>query len=303
MIETARLVTKIYLALTATGFIAFILAGMKPFDALLHIMTTLSTGGFSHFSKSIGTYQSNIFIRIAVMFFMILGATNLTLYYHVRLGGIKRLFRNLEIIALVSLITIGTLIFWGFAGFNLQSLTDSLFNAITSLTTTGFNVDDPAGWNAPTKFLSACLMTVGGTTCSTAGGIKIFRLLIMLKLSIWLFKRMILPEETKLAVKFGDLPVTDDEIKQISGLLMLYFCLLISSTLIFSGAGFTIIDAFFESASALGTVGLSSGITSTDLATGLKGVLIFDMWAGRLEILPVLIAMYPGTWFCRRKAT
>jgi trk system potassium uptake protein TrkH len=303
VIETARLVTKIYIVLTAIGFLAFIVAGMKPFDALLHIMSTLSTGGFSRFSQSIGTYQANIFIRIAVMFFMILGAINLTLYYFVRLGGINRLFKNIEVLVLTSLLIISTLFFWGFAGFSLQSLVDSMFNAITSLTTTGFNVDDPAGWNAQTKFLSACLMTIGGTTCSTAGGIKIFRLLIMLKLAIWLFKKMILPEETKLAIKFGDLPVADDEIKQIFGLLVLYFCLLIGSTIIFSGAGFAVVDAFFESASALGTVGLSSGITSVSLAAGLKGVLIFDMWAGRLEILPVLIALYPGTWFCRRKET
>jgi len=303
VIETARLVTKIYVALTAIGFLIFFVAGMKPFDALLHIMTTLSTGGFSQFPQSIGYYEANIFIRIAVMFFMVLGAINLTLYYFVRLGGIERLFKNHEVIVLISLILVGTLIFWGFTGFNLQSLADSMFNAITSITTTGFNVDESAGWNGQTKFLSACFMTIGGTTCSTAGGVKIFRLVIIMKLVFWLLKRMILPEETKLAIKFGNLPVTDDEIKQIFGLLVLYFCLLFGSTLIFSGAGFAVVDAFFESASALGTVGLSSGITSAGLTPGLKGVLIFNMWVGRLEILPVLIALYPGIWLCRRKAT
>ena len=236
------------------------------------------------------------------MFFMMLGAINLTLYYFIRVDGIHRLFKNLEVLVLVALIMTGTLIFWGFAGFSLHSLPDSMFNTISSITTTGFNADDPAGWNEQTKFLSACLMIIGGTTCSTAGGIKIFRLVIMMKLLIWLFQRMILPEETKLAIKFGDLPVADDEIKQIFGLLVLYFCLLVGSTMIFSGVGFAVSDAFFESASALGTVGLSSGITSTELAAGLKGLLIFDMWTGRLEILPVIIALYPGTWLYRRKA-
>jgi len=303
VIETARLVTKIYFALTVIGFLAFIFAGMKPFDALLHIMTTLSTGGFSHFPRSVGYYGANIFIRLAVMFFMVLGAINLTLYYFVRPGGINRLFKNLEVIVLAALIMTGTFIFWGFTGFSLQSLPDSMFNAISSISTTGFSVNDPAAWSEQSKFLSGCLMIIGGTTCSTAGGLKIFRLVIMMKLVIWLFKKMILPEETKLAIKFGDLPIADDEIKQIFALLVLYFCLLAGSTIIFSGSGFAVSDAFFESASALGTVGLSSGITSTELATGLKGLLIFDMWTGRLEILPVIIAIYPGTWLCRRKGT
>ena len=171
-----------------------------------------------------------------------------------------------------------------------------MFRAVTSITTTGFSVTDPAGWRDKEKFLSSCLMVIGGTTCSTAGGIKIFRFIIMLKIVGWYFKRMLLPKETMLAVKYAGEPVIQEEINQLFGFLSFYLGMLALSSLIFTGAGFPVADSLFESASALGTVGLSSGITSPDLPGGLKFLLAFEMWAGRLEIMPVIMMLYPGVW-------
>jgi trk system potassium uptake protein TrkH len=123
----------------------------------------------------------------------------------------------------------------------------------------------------------------------------------MLKLAGWFVIRALLPEEAKLPIKCGEVVVSDRELKQLFSFVFLYLALLCLSALLLVFIGFASTDALFESASALGTVGLSAGVTSPQLATGAKLVLIFDMWAGRLEILPVLVTLYPGTWAIRRK--
>ncbi|MDH3359999.1 MAG: TrkH family potassium uptake protein [Desulfobulbaceae bacterium] len=299
VIATARIVMKVYLGLTLFGFLAYLVAGMTPFNAILHIMATISTGGFSPHPDSIGQYQNNHGITITITLFMLAGAISFPLYYFLRSEPGRFLrdeqFRTLLLITgLAALFIIITT-----AG----KPSEQIFATTSALTTTGFSITPPNQWSSTLWTTCVILMVIGGTAGSTAGGIKLFRLIIMAKLIYRQLLSLLLPKETVLVTKLNNKTVNNDETHRIFAFVSLYLAILALSTLLLVTGGFTPADAIFESASALGTVGLSCGITSPKLALGYKLLLIFNMWAGRLEILPVLISLYPGRWWRQRNTT
>jgi trk system potassium uptake protein TrkH len=304
VIATARVVMVIYCLLTAAGFLVYLGVGMAPFDALLYIMATISTGGFAPYKESVGHFGggSAPAIQAAVLVFMVLGAISFPLYYQARMRGIGHFFRDPQLRGLLVLIVVGFLLLAGVRRWQDHGI-HWLFTAASAATTTGFSLSAPAKWPASTHFIAVLLMLIGGTAGSTAGGLKIFRVLIMGKLALNLLLRALLPPEATLATKLGGIAVSEAEIRHIFGFLVLYLFVLCISSLIFILAGFSADAAVFENASALGTVGLSAGVTSPQLAVGLKLLLAFNMWAGRIEILPVLVALYPNLWWWKRRLT
>lgn len=297
VIATARVVAKIYLLLTLLGFLAFIASGMGIFDGLLHVMSTLSTGGFSPYHESIGHYNS-LSTHLVVIVFMLVGAISFPLYYIARVGGIRRFFRDIQLRYLVTVSLLAALLF--LISFSLRpgNVVAGLFQAVTSITTTGFNTVETVTLPDSAKMLTIVLMIIGGGTGSTAGGIKLFRFIILIGLLRWLILRPMLPEEAKVPIKYGNLGVTEGELRMVFGFLLLYLGVLLVSTLLFLYLGYSssFTAALFEVASAEGTVGLSVGVTSSSLPAPAKLILIFDMWVGRLEIIPVLIMLYPRIW-------
>ncbi|MCD6389213.1 MAG: TrkH family potassium uptake protein [Desulfobulbaceae bacterium] len=298
---TAGLVVRIYLTLTVIGFFVFLAVGMTPFDSLLHILSTVSTGGFSPYRDGMARFSEvgGGLARPAVIMFMVLGAITFPLYYTLFKGGWKPFSRDSQVRGLVFLIASTSLLFLFFSSSRLDFVS-ALFEAASTVTTTGFSVSDPAAWPETKKIFSAMMMMIGGSNGSSAGGIKIVRLLLLLKMVHWSIQRSMLPPEAKVVCKYGGQPVAQTVIIQTATLFFVYLFMLVFSMLVLSLYGFSVVDALFESASALGTVGLSAGITSAGLSSGCKVLLIFDMWAGRLEILPVLILFYPGTWLWKK---
>jgi trk system potassium uptake protein TrkH len=295
VIATARVVLSVYIALTALGFLAYIAVGMGPWDALLHVLATISTGGFSPYNKSIGHFSSP-FVPLAVTLFVLLGAISFPLYYRARREGLGQLLGDVQVRVLLLLAAIGTLVFWGFSGWRPSELIPGLFHTASALTTAGFSLSDAGAWPEGVRALTLGLMVLGGSAGSTAGGLKLLRLILLLKLAHRLVIRVLLPEEAKVPVKLHGIAVADRELELVAGFFALYVGWLGLSALLLVLAGFPLERALFESASALGTVGLSVGVTSPELAGWAKLVLIVDMWAGRLEILPVLVVLYPSTW-------
>lgn len=301
VIATAQVVARVYFGLTILGFLVFLAVGMKPFEALLHILATLSTGGFSPYAESIGHFSSPL-TRYAVILFMLVGATSFPLYYLAYYEGPGRLWRDQQVRALITLIVLLGLLFWGLQQWRLDAWGSSLFEAVSALTTTGFAVNDASSWATASKLGMVLLMSIGGATGSTAGGIKLLRFLLLWQLVNWLVIRALLPAEAQVPIKYGEQTVSQHELLQHGGFFVLYLSVLFLSTLLLALAGFSAIDALFESASSLGTVGLSVGVTSSDLSAWAKLLLIFNMWAGRLEFLPVLVCLHPWAWRPRRKA-
>lgn len=298
MRSVAALILKVYLILTGIGYIALVAAGMDRFDATVHALSAISTGGFSSRAGSAGAFGGTAAMAVLIAV-MALGAVNFPLYHHLGKTGERRRFcRDPQLRLLVVLVA-------AFAGAGLiagggKGPLDSLFHSATSLTTTGFSLRPVRDWSEPMKLLASIQMVVGGGDGSTAGGIKLFRLIVMLRIAGWFIRRSLLPARAKTPVRYGERIMSNRELKEIFAFLSLYLVILCLSTAALALGGHPAADSFFESASSLGTVGLSSGITAGSMPFGYKLLLIFNMWAGRIEILPVLVLFNPLIWNLRR---
>ncbi len=151
------------------------------------------------------------------------------------------------------------------------------------------------------KFTLIMAMAVGGNAGSTAGGIKIIRLLILFHMLYLVIQRAGAPSHAVLQARLGERKIETDEMFNAVILFVLFICTAALSWLPFLALGYAPLDSLFEVVSALGTAGLSTGITSRELPSLLKGILCIDMLLGRLEILAWLIFFYPGTWIGLRK--
>jgi trk system potassium uptake protein TrkH len=297
--QTARKVLAIYLALTALGFLAFALAGMGWFDALVHIMSTVSTGGFSSHSQSVGFFPGAAIPAVMVVF-MALGGIGFPVYYRLVRRGPAAFFRDAQLLVLLGLGLGAALLFILVETGPGRPVLTGLFQSFSALTTTGFTTVGYPRWPSLVKGLSVVLMCLGGSSFSTAGGFKLIRVIILAKLMGWFMAKRTLPEAATVPITVEGTPVSEADLKTVFSLLVFGLVILVLSSTAFMLAGFAPLDSVFESTSALGTVGLSSGITSPGLPAGLKLVLMFDMWAGRLEILSVLVIFFPPVWAARR---
>ncbi|MDT8358521.1 MAG: potassium transporter TrkG, partial [Methanomicrobiaceae archaeon] len=175
----------------------------------------------------------------------------------------------------------------------------AVFQGFSALTTTGYSTVDIGTLPPTAKSVITALMWIGGSVGSTAGGIKILRVIILARVIHLVFIRFFLPAEALTPLKVGNDVVETEEVHHILTFITLYaFCLVISCFLLMLH-GFPMENALFEVSSALGTVGLSCGITAATLPLIPKLVLIADMLLGRIEIIPLAILFFPRTWIRR----
>ncbi|MEJ2720297.1 MAG: TrkH family potassium uptake protein [bacterium] len=297
---TAKLVMVVYSILTAAGFLVYLAVGFGPFAAVIHILATVSTGGFSASSESIGHF-GGIAQHLAVTVFMLLGAVGFPAFYLLRRRGVKAFFGDLQLRYLAVLVLLSWVAMWGAWGWSADKALPGFFTSVTSASTTGFTTVAESTWPVSVVLISIVLMLIGGSSGSTAGGIKIYRLIVTLQTIRWYVLRALLPSESKIAVKVHGRAVNDDMIKQTFSICGLYLMLAAASALCFvMYGGYPVIRSVIESVSAIGTVGQSSSDTSHSMPAFLKIDHLVDRWLGRLEILPVLVTFYPKIWFSRR---
>ncbi|MGB5351539.1 MAG: potassium transporter TrkG [Polyangiales bacterium] len=290
---SARQLVAIYGLLTAAVCVAFFVAGMSVEDAVLHGLATISTGGFSPHATSIGYFASNPVVLALTMFGMLMGATSFGNYQRLARRSVGTgPQRDPQLYALALIVLAGTLLLFVLEG----RPGHALFDTVSAATTTGFSLDEPSGWSSTRKMLTTLWMAVGGSSGSTAGGLKLMRLIVLLKLVQWTFRRSLLPSEAHVPLKYAGAAIDDEPLRHLLGFMVVYLLLLLAGGFALVFAGFAPLNALFESASAIGTVGLSSGITDASLPIWIKLLLSLEMWAGRLEVLPLLVLLYPGTW-------
>lgn len=298
VVATGRVVVVAYTALTAAGVLGLWVAGAGLFDAVVHGLSLVSTAGFSPFTDSFGAYEQGA-VPVVAGAFMVIGATSLPLLYMARHRGPRSLLADWQLRLLLALVVVATLVFWLFEGARPDELGRAAFHAITATTTTGFVLEPPSQWSEGSRMLALGLMVVGGSVGSTAGGIKLLRLLILLRTAGWTVSRTLLPAEAKMPLTVGGAVVDPEEVRRTFVLLGTYLVLLFLGSVAVTGAGVPMENALFDTASALSTVGLSSGATSPDLPAWSKLVLAFMMWAGRVEIIAVLVLLHPSNWLRR----
>ena len=290
--NTLTATIKIYGFYTLIGFILYVLAGMPLFDSLNLTFTTISTGGMSIKNANVGFYQNNI-VYIITMFIMILGATSFSVHYKIAKTKGKALFKDIQFRWLIGCIVISGILVVIFT--HLAPLY-VVFHIVSAITTTGANIAPPselASWATPALIIIMMLMMMGGSSGSTVGAIKLIRVITVLK-SVNLTVTNILSPGRVVKIRTGEKTVDESGMKEASIYIAVYLLFLLVSWIIMTYYTNDPINTLFDVTSTIGNVGLSTGIINGSLGTIPKLLLIFLMWLGRLEIIPILLTIQIG---------
>lgn len=291
--QSARLVMMLYSSYAVIGIIMLKAAGMNTFDALCHSFSALSTGGFSTHAQS-AAYWNSASIETVLMVLMIMGSTNFLTAYTL----FKRRFRavaansELRLSAVLIILFTGLILMAAGKSFGLRG---SLFQTLTALTTTGFSAAPVSGGNG-VRLAVIILMICGSGTGSTAGGIKLYRIYLLIKGVKNGVKETLLPNRAMLQDTIISgvhrRALTDRDYYTAYRYIALYIFTWLAGSLILSLCGYSLGDSLFEFASALGTVGLTSGITSADASGIVLWTETAGMILGRLEFFVILWGIY-----------
>ncbi len=300
----ARRMLITYSILTGFGIIVLGFLGAGWFNSVLYSFSAVSTGGFSPHDASLAGLGS-LALQAIVILLSVAGAIPLVLYFRSfrEGGGVLVRDRQLQGLLIAGLVASLLLAWFLFAqdGFSwVQALRHGVLNGFSAQSTTGFSTLDISQIGAGAKLTLILSMLLGGGAGSTAGGIKILRLLILLQLLYIFLQRPGIPRQAVAEASLGRHRLEIDEIQSALSIILLFLTFIAVSWLIFVGMGHNPLDSLFEVASAIGTVGLSTGVAAPDLHPILKGVLCADMLLGRLEIIAWLMLFYPRTWIGRR---
>ena len=307
VVSTVRTIWWIFLLYTAIGVILLMIVGfalpgeMNAWEALNHAMTAIATGGFSVTDDSIAGFGG--VSQFIIVILMVLGAIAFASHYDLLKGRFKKFLHDPQFKALIIIIAVGVLLLT-FININ-EVLNMSLisnafppaaFQFISALTCTGFqSVPTLATWAESAKLLLAFAMVIGGAAGSTAGGIKLFRAILLYKGVGWRIKKAISTPRRVFVHKLGEKPLsTENAINLINEAAIISFMwiIILSASILFLSTiypNYTLGTVIFEVCSAQGNVGLSAGITGYGMAGIAKGMLILNMWVGRLEIIPVIV--------------
>ncbi|HAE87142.1 TPA: cation transporter [Candidatus Marinimicrobia bacterium] len=297
--QSARLVLIIYSCYAIAGTIAYKIVGLSIFDSLNHAFCAISTGGFSTQPNSIGSWNS-IAVEAVTLPLMILGNLSFITAWFLWRGKFRNVIRNGETRLLLVLIPLAVITLFIFTTQYLyinmeKSIRVAIFESISAITTTGYSTVSYSNWNSYGLFLVIVLMIIGGGTFSTAGGIKQIRVYLLVKALYWEIKRNILPQNAvfEKAVWDGNRQVyiNDTLIRQNAIFVFLYLITYLAGVFILCACGYTLSDSLFEFASAIGTVGLSVGVTSASMPGIALWAEIFAMFLGRLEFIVIIISV------------
>jgi trk system potassium uptake protein TrkH len=307
--QRARWALIIYAALTALGFVGLGALGAGWFDALVHTLSGISTGGFSSHDDSLAGLSAWP-VQGAVMLLALAGAIPLARYRAWapgQPGGLERLRGFLDTETRTLLVACAVLAAMLAATLALaagltwqEALRAAPLLAVSAQSTAGFTPVEVGTLDDTSKLLLTFSMFTGGGLGSTAGGIKIFRLLILLRLIQLSMLRPALPPHAVAGLRVDGRSIDDAGLAQAVGILACFAVVVLLSWLAFVMHGHDPLDSLFEVVSATGTVGLSTGLASAQLEPLLKVVLCADMWMGRLEVLAVLVLLHPRSWIGRR---
>ena len=299
----ARRVLIVYSILTGFGIIVLGLLDAGWFNSVIYSLSAVSTGGFSPHDASLAGLNSQ-WPQAMVILLSVAGAIPLVLYFRSFKEGGRVLLRDRQLQGLLIAGFAASLLMAGFLtqdGFSwIQALRHGVLNAFSAQSTAGFSTLDISQFNAGAKLTLIFSMFLGGGGGSTAGGIKILRLLILGQLLYIFLQRPSMPRQAVAEASLGKRRLETDEIQNALSIVFVFLAAIGISWLIFVGMGHNPLDSLFEVVSAIGTVGLSTGISAPDLHPLLKGVLCADMLLGRLEIIAWLVLFYPRTWIGRR---
>lgn len=300
---TAKLLWFIYFGLTAAETILLKIAGMNFFDALCHAFATLGTGGFSTRTQSIGAYNS-VVVDVICTVFMFFAGVNFSLYFYVFTGKLNEIKTNSEFKAYCAIYFITTVLLTlcikNTYGTILSALRYAAFTVSSIITTTGFSIADYTQWSPAAQFLIFALFFVGGSSGSTAGGIKVVRWVIFSKQIGNEIKKNIHPHGVY-TLRLNSQASGKGILISVTSFVFLYFALVIAVSFISCLFGFDVLTSITASLSMVGNIGpafgsLGPSFTWQAVPSALKLIYSFAMLAGRLELYTMLIFFFPSFW-------
>ena len=305
-IEVATIIISTYIVLTLMCGFFYWIFGMTIFDSISHAMTTIATGGFSTHNDSIGFFKSSN-IEIVASIFIILGSIPFISYLKFTKGNRKIFFKDVQIRGLIYLLVISVIIMFlylliiNYESSLFDKIRISSFNVISILSGTGYVTDDFGLWGKFSLIFFLLLMFIGGCAGSTACGIKIFRLqmlLIFLKNQI---KKLISPNSV-IITKYNNQKITDDFINSVIIFIFTFLFIFLIIAMLLSISGLDFITSISGAASSISNVGPGLGDVIgpngnykaiPDIS---KWILSAGMLLGRLELFAVLVLFFPSFW-------
>ena len=303
--QTASLLWKMYLGLTLFCAIAYWMAGMSPYDAISHSLSTVSTGGFSTHDRSLDYFHSPSIECIAIIF-MILGAINFSLHYTAfKKQSLTIYLRDQEVQLFFVVILMATALIYvtlellGSPYSRWDTLLSALFTLVSMVTSTGFVAVDYSTWPVFIPLFLILIGFVGGCGGSTAGGMKVIRILILFKLFRREIKRLLHPHGVFLIRLNGREKVQAKTLQSVFGFFVLYVVSFSILLLLMILDGVDQVTAFSAIATCMNNMGPGLGdVTNsfTNLDNGAKMISVTAMLLGRLEVVSVLVLLSPGYW-------
>ena len=299
--ETAQALWLIYLLLTIFCSVFYFFAGMNAFDAISHSLSTVSIGGFSTYNNSIGHFDNGLIETVCIIF-MFLSALSFTLHYFA--FYMKKPLKYLHdpelrfFISIMACIFLLSILINYFSNYEQASVRELLFHSVSIVTTTGFSIGDTNQWNPSIGFLFLIGAFIGACSGSVGGGIKSWRVLIMINYAYINLKKIIHPNAV-ISLKIGTKNVENDVAASVWGFFSIYVLSFIILLLGLVVTGLDFQSAFSAIGACLNNLGPGLGEVAQTYAsvtaTG-KAILSFAMILGRLEIFTLLVLLMPIFW-------
>ncbi len=301
--ETAKALWGVYLGLTVICAFSYWCVGMQPFDAVAHAFSTIAIGGFSTHDASIGFFRSPAIEAVALVFMLISGI-NFALHFEIlRRRHLHVYFADSEVRTYVALLILVAMLTSGYLWWRGDidphaAVRYGLFQTVSFMTTTGFTSTDYSVWPAFVQVILVFGAFVGGCAGSTAGGLKVIRVLLLYKQGIREILRLIHPQ-AEIPVKVGRIPVSTRVVEAVWGFFSLYVASFAVMMALMMAAGLDQVTAFAAVAACLNNLGPGLGEVTAGFMTmpdAVKWLACFAMLLGRLEIFTLLVLLVPAYW-------
>ncbi len=296
IIDTAKIIAGIYLVLSVIAAVAYLVAGMGPFDAINHSMTTIATGGFSTKNLSIGAFDSMAIEAVAV-FFMIVGGINFAFYWRAmrRESLMPQLTEVLGFLGILLFISAAVALSVFLAddvdGIG-SGILDSLFSVTTVITTTGFTTADFDDWNSFARTTILVTTFIGACAGSTAGGIKVIRVMLLGKSALQELQRQLRPNAVQV-LRVGGHVYREDVRRAVLGFFLIYLLVYAAGVLAMAASGLDPLTAISAASATLNMIGPGLGEIGAfenfeAMSPFARGISCVLMIAGRLEVFTVV---------------
>lgn len=300
--DTAKILYGMYIALTLCEISVLCLFRMPLYDALVTTFGTVGTGGFGIYNSSLGGYSPEI--QVVVTIFLVLSGINYTAYFYILSFKFKEAFRIEEVrwyliifFSAVAIITFNIRNLYETFG---ESLRHAAFQVASIITTAGFATTDFDLWPELSKCILVIIMIVGSCSGSTAGGMKISRVLMLIKTIKKELSLIVHPREVR-KIRMDGRVLDHETLRNTNVFFVVYFVILLTSTLLISIDNFDFTTNFTATIATLNNIGPGLAMVGPTQNFSIysafsKFILMFNMLAGRLELFPLVVMMLPSTW-------